>query len=201
MREYFGYLSREHPIGPVEETLPPMRWRIEPIFGLKGRPIGWELNPDTVGLELYPLTMTLVAEAVVRGNLTELKQCEWQECRKFFVLKKQPGTRANFCNNICNNNCRINYYNFQRASEGRINSMYKATLSLAKKADPLTNEEMRKVETYMGVEEFENFKSRLRSGIARPKLSDATRERFKAPRPKRHSRSTLAGFQDQITTR
>lgn len=182
-REYFEYISRDDMYGrPVDETLPAMRWRMEPKVRSNGRVVGWELNPYTSGIELYPVTMTILAEAAIRGDLMDLKRCAWEQCQKFFVLKKQPGAAATFCSP----RCRVDYFNFLRVKQKRFDVMYKKMCDLARLKVPFTDKEQRLVETYMATE-FDSFKSAVRSGNPKPKLSIETRVRFEAPRPKKTS--------------
>src|SRR5215813_4170687 len=93
VRDYFGYLSRESFFSEgssrpdetgwgkwVEEALPPMRWRIEPILENSGKLKGWNVNPYAKAWELYPLVMSLLAQLAIQGYLPELKQCAWKKC-------------------------------------------------------------------------------------------------------------------------
>jgi len=159
---------------------PPITWKFEPRVQSNRKSAGWRLKFEASNTRGYSVILTVVAEAALRGNLMDLKRCALDECRRFFVLKKQPGTRATFCTE----SCRVKYYNDKRITEKRVEDKYKQMLFLARKKVPLTEDQARKVEKFMGMEEFEKFRAALRSGISRPKLSAETRARFAQPRPR-----------------
>jgi hypothetical protein len=185
-REYQDFLYREHGavVGPVEETFPLMWWRMERKVGPDGKFAGFEINLFTNGHELYPVAMMVLAEIAKNGSLMNLKRCALEECLRFFGQTKHPGTRATFCSK----RCRAKHNNEPRVSEERRKTKYNEMLYLAKLKVPLTEDQRCKVETFMGVEEFEKFKAAVRKGITRPKVSDEVRARFAAPRPRQPAR-------------
>jgi len=175
--EYWGNVPS------VEEQLPPMTWRMERVVG-DANPTRWEFVPFSTGDELYPVAMTVLAQAATDGDLINLRRCTLDECGRFFVVKKQPGVRANFCTG----KCRTRHYNIARITENRIETKYKRMRSLAKKKIPLNEGEIREVEKYMKMEEFEQFRAHLSAGNPWPRLSDEINSRFAVPRPRRTRR-------------
>src|SRR5262249_49161205 len=159
--------------------VPRIKWKIEPRVQ-SNRRSPWKLKFEPSAACAYPVILTVVAEAALRGNLMDLKRCTLDGCRRFFALKKQPGTRAIFCTE----SCRIRYYNDKRVIEKRVEKKYEEMRLLAKRKIPLTEDQARKVEKFMGMEEFEKFRAALRSGNTKPKLSAETRARFAQPRPR-----------------